>query len=91
MHLVDGRMGRYEGPSTGRLGAGPQRPEGGISPRRQWGEMTPPQKLGTPLRSPLGFSSWGALLTCIEPCIFRPRFEIALRGTTPSVMRNGPP
>jgi hypothetical protein len=50
------RMGRYEGPSTGRLGAGPQGLKGESHPAGR-GRDDPPLKNWDPLRSPLGFSS----------------------------------
>jgi hypothetical protein len=47
----------------------------------------------TPLRKPgpPPFHQLQLPLTCIEPCIFCPRFEPPLCVTAPSVMRNGPP
>src|SRR5258708_6260139 len=56
--------------------------------------MTPLQKLGPPLRTPLVFPSYrarGGRSRASNPAFFVLVFEVALRVTAPFVMRNGPP
>jgi hypothetical protein len=71
-------MGRYEVVQPD--GYGQARRGGKLAPiPPAGGAMTPL----CPLRSPPWFFQVCVPLTCIEPCIFRPRFEVALRVTAP--------
>src|ERR1700747_56424 len=71
--LVD--AGRTIRRSSSRTAAGKLAGGGRAKPTPTGGAMTPPSKTRTPPPVPLGFSSKSAPLTCIEPCIFRPRFS----------------
>ncbi len=84
------RMGRYEGRSAGRLRASSQG-GGRAKPTPHRGAMTPPQKTKTPLRPPLVFSSYRCRSRASSRAFFALAFEVALRVTAPSVMRNGSP
>jgi hypothetical protein len=78
LHVSREKDGKWRLVYAGWHDAKVVQPDGCGQARRGWkGEtyppdkaMTPPQKTKTPLRPP---QLW-VPLTCIEPCIFRPRF-----------------
>jgi hypothetical protein len=75
-------MGRCEGRSS-RTAAGK------LTPGR--GSDAPPSKTRTPLRPPLVFSSDRWRSRASNRAFFALAFEVALRVTAPSIMRNGSP